>query len=63
MSETEQLKTQTSNYNRSCDCGKCKKLIEKSAQFYYLTGKREKYSIHPDCFVDFIARFKPKSSE
>ncbi len=63
MSEAVAAKTQISNYNRSCDCDKCKNLIEKGAQFYFLTGKRQKYSIHPDCYVDFIARFKPRVTE
>jgi hypothetical protein len=62
MPNPEELQTKESNYNRSCDCGKCKNLIEKGSQFYFLIGKREKYSIHPDCYTEFISRFKPKSS-
>jgi hypothetical protein len=63
MSEVEEFKTQETKYNRSCDCGKCKNLIEKGSQFYFLTSKREKYSIHPDCYVEFVSRFKPRTSK
>jgi hypothetical protein len=54
------FETKKANYNITCDCDKCKNLIEKGTEFYFFKGKRQKFSIHEACYPEFIARLEKK---
>jgi len=51
------------NYNRTCDWFKCKKLIEKGEEFRDVTlGRNIKLSIHKNCYDDFYNNTDDKTA-
>jgi hypothetical protein len=62
MPRTIKYELKVSNYNRSCDCVLCNKLIGKGTQYFYVSQGKYRYAIHLVCHDKFLVWLKEKSS-
>jgi hypothetical protein len=62
MTRSIKYELKVSNYNRTCDCVLCNRLIEKGAQYFYVTRGKYRYAIHMNCLDKFLIWLKKNGS-